>query len=128
MTSSKPFTLFVVVFIAFVVRQISANEDEYNPVENVKVPKISNLVQFAINEHVKSSNESLTLVKISEARLEIVDGINYELFFVATNGRNGSWHYKAIVWTNFDGTDKRLTFFHEVVRKMNVKLSNVTKY
>jgi sugar (pentulose or hexulose) kinase len=74
------------------------------PLKNIDHPRIKELGEWAVAEHVKRANDGLKFGRVVSGEDQIVAGMNYFLLIQAINGDGENGIYKARVyeqsWTN----------------------------
>ncbi|KAH1055594.1 hypothetical protein J1N35_033659 [Gossypium stocksii] len=77
--------------------RIDALAGGWAPIKDIKDPHVTEIAEFAVNEHSKQSKVSLKLDKVVKGETQVVSGINYKLILNAKDGSAVNT-YEAVVW------------------------------
>ncbi|KAL1542502.1 cysteine proteinase inhibitor 1-like [Salvia divinorum] len=89
----------------------------YNPVPNPNAPEIVQIALFALSDHNKQKKEALVYESMIKAEMQVVNGFNYRLTFVARDTRTSRTNnYQAIVYFQPVPTFVNLVSFVAILR------------
>ncbi|KAI4365037.1 hypothetical protein MLD38_021057 [Melastoma candidum] len=71
----------------------------WSPIKDVDDPHIKEIAEFAVSEHNKRSNSSLTLEGVASGETQVVAGVSYRLRIDCKDlGCECVKRYEAVVW------------------------------
>ncbi|KAI3456548.1 hypothetical protein Pfo_013211 [Paulownia fortunei] len=71
----------------------------WRPIDNPKDPEVVKIAKFAVTEHNKQANATLSFVTVVKGESQVVAGMNYRLVISAKDGGAADpKNYRALVW------------------------------
>ncbi|KAL9669756.1 hypothetical protein QQ045_007305 [Rhodiola kirilowii] len=116
MASSK-FAIFLLNFVTLLILSIQVSS--FRPgqmivIEDTNAPEILEVVNFAMNEHERLSQQRLTLIKVVKGAYQVVSGIEYYIVLeakgMATKDESHNYMAMAIVWVKLDRSKQLMAF------------------
>lgn len=82
----------------------------YQPIKDVKDPRVQEVAKFAVTEHNRQAKTNLMFDSVIKGEYQVVAGINYRLVIAAKNGMAVN-NYSAEVYDKiYEGSIKLVSF------------------
>ncbi|KAL6645076.1 hypothetical protein ACP70R_016684 [Stipagrostis hirtigluma subsp. patula] len=87
----------------------SISDDGWSPIEDISNPGIQEIGGWAVEEHVKQTNDSLKFSRVVSGEMQI-SRANFRLIIDASNNDGNSVEYEALVYQMDWGLRRLLSF------------------
>ncbi|XP_073059690.1 cysteine proteinase inhibitor 5-like [Primulina eburnea] len=90
--------------------------DGWQPISNLKDPKVVEIAEFAVKQHNMKINDMLRLVSVIKGESQIVNGVNYKLVISAAEvlTKMTESNYRVVVWDKPWTKERNLTSFEKI--------------
>ncbi|XP_045802323.1 cysteine proteinase inhibitor 5-like [Trifolium pratense] len=102
--------LLIFVLLASTTVRNQATLGVWNPIKNINDPYVTEIANYAVDEHDKRTGLNLKLEKVISGETKIVDGIIYCLNITATDS-SASSKYNIVVLDKLSQHFRNLTSF-----------------
>ncbi|XP_012469025.2 cysteine proteinase inhibitor 1 [Gossypium raimondii] len=82
----------------------------WTSIKNIKDPHVTEITEFAVDEHNTQLKGSLKLEEVVKGETQVISGINYKLVLQAKDGTADN-SYEAVVWEKAWLKFRKLTSF-----------------